>query len=58
MKDVPEALRMWLSMPTMDDAFEDYRSWERCLADSFGPRKFVPLNITPAEVYPSAKKGA
>lgn len=51
MKDVPDALRMWLSLPPQEDAFEDYASWEKCLVESFGPRKFVKLEVNPADVY-------
>lgn len=51
MKDVPEALRMWLSLPPREDALEDYSSWEKCLVESFGPRKFVKMEINPADVY-------
>ncbi len=51
MKDVPDAMRMWLSLPPGDDAFEDYASWEKCLVEAFGPRKFVKMEINPADVY-------
>jgi hypothetical protein len=51
MKDVPDAMRMWLSLPPRENAVEDYQSWERCLVESFGPRKFVKLEVNPAEVY-------
>ncbi|MBY3433080.1 hypothetical protein HFN89_02655 [Rhizobium laguerreae] len=51
MKDVPDALRMWLSLPPAENAVEDYQSWERCLVESFGPRKFVKLEVNPADVY-------
>ena len=51
MKYVPDALRMWLSLPPRENAIEDYQSWEKCLVESFGPRKFVKLEINPADVY-------
>jgi hypothetical protein len=51
MKDVPDAMRMWLCLPPGQDAVTDYSSWEKCLVDSFGPRKFVKLEINPADVY-------
>jgi hypothetical protein len=51
MKDVPDALRMWLSLPPRENALEDYASWERCLVEAFGPRKFVKLEVNPADVY-------
>jgi hypothetical protein len=51
MKDVPDALRMWLSLPPRENAIEDYQSWEKCLVESFGPRKFVKLEVNPADVY-------
>lgn len=54
MKDVPDALRMWLSLPPRENAVEDYRSWEQCLAESFGPRKFLKMEVNPADVYGSA----
>ncbi|MDW9478685.1 hypothetical protein GOB57_08205 [Sinorhizobium meliloti] len=54
MKDVPDALRMWLSLPPRENAIEDYQSWEKCLVESFGPRKFVKLEVNPADVYAAA----
>ena len=51
MKDVPDAMRMWLSLPPGEDAVEDYSSWEKCLVESFGPRKFVKMEVNPADVY-------
>nr|WP_250808104.1 hypothetical protein [Neorhizobium tomejilense] len=54
MKDVPDALRMWLSLPPGEDAVKDYSSWEKCLVESFGPRKFVKLEVKPADVYAAA----
>ena len=48
---VPDAMRTWLSLPPGGDARADYRSWERCLTESFGPRKFVKLEVNPAQVY-------
>jgi hypothetical protein len=53
-KEIPEAMRTWLSLPPHPTAGEDYASWEKCLTDSFGPRKFVKLDVNPADVYPSA----
>jgi hypothetical protein len=54
MKDVPDALRTWLTMPPAATALEDYRSWEECLTKSFGPRKFVRMEVNPADVYTAA----
>jgi hypothetical protein len=53
MSDIPAPLRTWLSLPSENNAFEDYKSWERCLTASFGPRKFVRMEVHPAEVYAS-----
>lgn len=54
MKDVPDAMRMWLSLPPRENAFEDYASWEKCLVESFGPRKFVKMEVKVADVYAAA----
>ena len=52
--DVPAAMKTWLSLPPASTAREDYASWEKCLLESFGPRKFVKLEIDPAVVYDAA----
>lgn len=49
--DVPTAMREWLLLPPADGAFKDYAGWSTCLDKSYGKRKFVEMNVTPADVY-------
>lgn len=49
--DVPAAMREWLLLPPDDGAFKDYTGWSTCLDKSYGKRKFVEMNVTPAEIY-------
>lgn len=49
--DVPVAMREWLLLPPADGAFKDYAGWSACLDKSYGKRKFVEMNVTPADVY-------
>ena len=35
----------WLVLPPADDAFQDYRSWERAREASFGARRFVEMDV-------------
>ena len=47
----PKAMLSWLSMASTGTAFAAYKAWDVVLAASFGPRKFVPLDITADQVY-------
>ncbi|GJD90958.1 hypothetical protein BHAOGJBA_4502 [Methylobacterium hispanicum] len=42
---VPRPMAEWLVLPPADDAFEDYRSWERAREASFGARRFVEMDV-------------
>ena len=52
---VPKALGAWLRLPAPDSPREDYGQWPRVLRDSFGPPRFVALDLTADTLY---KKGA
>lgn len=40
-----------LLSPAGASALEDYRAWKKVLTASFGPPKFVPMNLNPATIY-------
>jgi len=51
-KKIPKAMSNWLTLPGSGDAIEDFTTWHsKILIDSFGPRKFVEMDIDPDEVY-------
>jgi hypothetical protein len=50
-KEVPESLVMWLRSATSDTAVNTYVKWGKVLDASFGPRKFIPLEITADILY-------
>jgi hypothetical protein len=51
--DVPAPMSQFLRLPSSGSAVEDYRTWTtEVLPDSFGPRRFLELPITPSDVYP------
>jgi len=48
----PRAMASWLKFASDGDALAEYRDWHgRVLEESFGPRKFVKLEVTPADIY-------
>lgn len=50
--NLPPPLVNWLKTPSSNKATEEYKKWyKQVLPDSFGPRKFVELNLTAAELY-------
>lgn len=51
-KDLAKPLANFLRLPSSDSAIEDYRAWGQALEDSFGPRRFIELQISPDDVYP------
>jgi len=51
---IPQALSAWLVIPPTGTAFEDFPAWEAALARAFGPRRFIPWDVQPAEVYAAA----
>lgn len=49
--NVPEPMAHWLRNASGDNAIEEYRKWNNILIGSFGPRKFVPMDITAEMLY-------
>jgi hypothetical protein len=51
-KDIPRPMADWLLMPGSGDAIDDFVTWrKKILTDSFGPQKFVELDVRPNDVY-------
>lgn len=48
---VPKPLLDWLRTASTGNAANDYKLWQDVLTNSFGPRKFINLDITFDEVY-------
>ncbi len=52
---LPKALVAWVLGSTSGAAREDYRAWmQEVLPASFGPRRFVPLEVRAADLYGGA----
>lgn len=52
-KTIPRPLAEWLTLPPFGNAVENYRAWqETVLPQSFGPRRFVKLNVGFEDIYP------
>ena len=49
--DIPKPLADWLRLPPARKAVDDYENWQRVLKDSFGPRRFLKLDIDPSAIY-------
>lgn len=50
-KKAPDAMINWLKCSSSGSALKDYQNWNKCLTDSFGPRKFIPMNLTSKQLY-------
>ena len=51
-KVVPAPMLTWLRTFGTDKVFEEYKLWhDKVLKESFGPRKFIKLDISADEVY-------
>lgn len=50
-KDIPAPMSSFLQLPSSSGAIEEYERWGKVLKESFGPRKFVELNIDAKDVY-------
>lgn len=50
-KEVPKPMLEWLEKGSSDDAFKEFDGWTKALLDSFGERKFIPLNISEKDIY-------
>lgn len=49
---IPKPLISWLQLPSPTySAIKDYSLWQKVLTDSFGPRKFVKMELTSNELY-------
>lgn len=42
---VPRPMAEWLVLPSPDDAFADYRSWEGAREASFGARRYIEMDV-------------
>jgi hypothetical protein len=47
----PTPMAQWLRLASAGNALADYYSWYQVLEKCFGPRKFVPLNVSAAVIY-------
>jgi len=50
--DIPKPMASFLVLPNSGNAIKDYEAWGKVLKDSFGPRKFVKLEVVMDDVYP------
>lgn len=51
---VPAALGQWLRLASSGNARQDYQQWQsQVLPDSFGPRRFVRLDVSADDIYPA-----
>lgn len=50
--DIPKPMATFLMLPSSSNAVKDYDAWTKVLTDSFGPRKFVKLEVTGDHIYP------
>lgn len=55
-KDIPRPLATWLLGPPAADAFKDFADWEKVRENSFGERKFVKLDVTADDIYPTNRR--
>lgn len=51
MSKVPQAFRDYVRLPAPKSPLADYEAWQQVLKDSFGPRKFVKLELTSTDIY-------
>lgn len=52
-RSIPAALADWLRLASPGTALHDYRHWQdTVLPDSFGPRRFVRLDVSASDIYP------
>jgi hypothetical protein len=50
-KEVPKKMSQWLKTVASSAAVDEYSSWIKMLEDSFGKRKFTPLELTQEDLY-------
>jgi hypothetical protein len=49
--DTPSAMQSFLLLAPAATFIQDYERWQQTLWDSFGERRFIPLDITPDDIY-------
>lgn len=49
---LPDPMADWLKGTTTGDAVKDYQQWGTVLKQSFGARRFTPMDLTPEALYP------
>ena len=54
--DIPKSMAAYLTLPSSSTAVEEYATWMKILEDSFGPRKFVKLEVLPDDIYKDSTK--
>lgn len=47
----PKPMLDWLFSPAEENAFSEFKVWEKVLMDSFGERKFVKIEIDPFDLW-------
>lgn len=52
--DIPQPMAAYLVLPSSENAVKEYENWMKVLEDSFGPRKFVKLEVLPEHIYKDA----
>lgn len=50
--DIPKAMANFLIAPSDKSALADYETWDKVLTDSFGPKKFIKLEVGINDIYP------
>lgn len=48
---LPKALEIWLKTSSSGNAFKEYENWGGVLKESFGPRRFTIMEVTPEALY-------
>ncbi len=52
--DIPGPMLNFLRTISSDDAVKEYKEWGSVLTESFGPRRFVEMNIDRGVIYPQS----
>lgn len=50
-KDLPKPMKAFLSKFGTEDLISEFAEWGKCLDESFGPRKFVKLDLFEKDIY-------
>jgi hypothetical protein len=52
LKAAPLPMINWIRLTSSGNAFDDYKTWStKILSESFGPRKFINLELTSDDIY-------